>query len=206
MNSLHWSKLNRDVDIPKLDSDVDLDELDSVLPWLTNFSEFDIKEDPDRDYARSIINSEVNPEDCLRDHDYANIRRSINSNETNNNDYENRDKKQFQCDKCLKIFSKKGHLNIHKRTHTGEKPYECEFCEKRFNDPSSLKKHRRIHTGEKPYVCEICEKSFTTSSNLSKHRKIHSGEKPYSCNNCEKRFSAPGSLKKHEPHFGPPGS
>ena len=65
MNSLHWSKLNRDVDIPKLDCDVDLDELDfEVFPWLMNSN--DSIEDPD-----PLL---------------------INSDETNNNDCENSDK------------------------------------------------------------------------------------------------------------------
>ena len=38
--------------LPKLNCDVDLDELDfEVLPWLRNFGEFNIYEDPDHDYA-----------------------------------------------------------------------------------------------------------------------------------------------------------
>ena len=101
-NSMHWSKLNRDVDIPKLDCDVDLDELDfEVLPWLMNFCELHIKEDPDRDDT--------------------NLRSEINSNETNNNDCQNRDisnqkKEQLQCDiwNFSTVYSK-----IHKRIHRG---------------------------------------------------------------------------------------
>ena len=73
-------------ELSHVSEDVDLDELDfEVLPWLLNFSEFNNNKDPDRS---DIFVVEVNPKDCLRDHDYANTRRSINSNETNNNDCE----------------------------------------------------------------------------------------------------------------------
>ena len=164
---MHWSKLNRDVDIPKLDCDdcdVDLDELDfDVLPWLTNFSELEIKEDPDRDHAMSAMST-------------------IYSNETNNNDCENGDKswveanqrkKQFQCDVCLKNLSTKFGLKIHKRTHTGEKPYSCELYGKRFAQSSNLNIHKGIHSEEKPYGCDLCEKRYLYSSCLKIHMKNH---------------------------------
>ena len=73
-------------ELSHVNEDVDLDQLDfEVLPWLMNFCEFN--KDPDRS---DIFVVEVDPKDCLRDHDYANMRRSINSNETNNNDCENK--------------------------------------------------------------------------------------------------------------------
>ena len=169
--------------LPKLNCDVDLDELDfEVLPWtLRNFGEFNIYEDPDRDYA--------------------NLRSSVNSNETNNNNCENKyksciesnqRKKQFQCDVCFKNLSTKRNLKVHKRIHTGEKPHECEFCKKHFTRSGDLAIHGRTHTGEKPYACEFCGKRFTQSSNLNQHRRIHTD-----CRLCEKRFTYSSYLKKH---------
>lgn len=54
-------------------------------------------------------------------------------------------KKRFICPYCGKCFERAGHLERHKRIHTGERPYRCELCEKRFNQKCSLKEHLKIH-------------------------------------------------------------
>jgi len=51
---------------------------------------------------------------------------------------------------CLKSFSQKGSLDIHKRVHTGDKQYQCEICLKSFSQKGSLDMHKRVHTGNKP--------------------------------------------------------
>lgn len=51
----------------------------------------------------------------------------------------------FFCPYCSKYFERAGHLERHKRIHTGEKPYRCEICGRRFNQKCSLKEHMKIH-------------------------------------------------------------
>ena len=106
--------------------------------------------------------------------------------------------KEFICDLCDKVFSKKNNLFIHRKIHTGEKLFSCDICNNSFITKQNLSRHRRTHTGEKPFVCDMCEKTFTQKSNLTEHRRIHTGERPFKCDVCEKSFSRRDHLNAHQ--------
>eukprot|EP01083_Nonionella_stella_P277963 945143_1 len=103
----------------------------------------------------------------------------------------------YVCDVCQKKFNRNDHLKTHMRIHTDDKPYCCDICQKAFNRQTTLKRHIRIHTGIKSYICDVCQRAFNQSSSLSTHMRIHTGIKPYSCDICQKGFSQKGSLKGH---------
>ncbi|XP_031648633.1 zinc finger protein 239-like [Oncorhynchus kisutch] len=106
--------------------------------------------------------------------------------------------KSYLCKQCDKSFIQKGDLDRHTRVHTGDNPYQCKHCGKMFNQKGSLTIHSRIHTGEKPYQCKDCDKSFNQKMELILHMRVHTGERPYNCPVCKKSYMALSYLRLHQ--------
>lgn len=77
--------------------------------------------------------------------------------------------KRFHCRECNKVFSQRGGLHIHMRTHTNQRPYVCDICQAAFSQACNLKRHVRGHTGEKPWACPVCNKRFNRKFSVAKH-------------------------------------
>lgn len=79
----------------------------------------------------------------------------------------------FPCNICGKMFTQRGTMTRHMRSHLGLKPFACEECGMRFTRQYRLTEHMRVHSGEKPYQCQVCGGKFTQQRNLISHMRMH---------------------------------
>ncbi|XP_062856085.1 hypermethylated in cancer 1 like [Trichomycterus rosablanca] len=79
----------------------------------------------------------------------------------------------FPCNICGKVFTQRGTMTRHMRSHLGLKPFACDECGMRFTRQYRLTEHMRVHSGEKPYECQVCGGKFTQQRNLISHMRMH---------------------------------
>lgn len=135
--------------------------------------------------------------------------------------------KQYQCELCNKIYTKKTHFGYHVANCEDMRLFPCTQCPKRFNTtvgltshiarthetPSKIFKcdkcpyqardkrastiHSYTHSGEKPYQCKLCNKSFPSKGYIKIHMRYHTGERPYQCTLCGKAYVTRAVLGVH---------
>ncbi|XP_052828547.1 zinc finger protein 239 [Octopus bimaculoides] len=106
-------------------------------------------------------------------------------------------KKLYSCDICNKTLTRRDHLKVHKRIHTGERPFKCPTCGFAFARNDHLVRHIRIHSNQKLFTCDICNKALSRRDHLKVHQRIHSGERPYRCLTCGYAFARNDHLIRH---------
>jgi uncharacterized Zn-finger protein len=81
----------------------------------------------------------------------------------------------YSCDICSQVFTKKGFLSQHIKSHT--KPFTCDKCGRTLSTKQSLEKHKETHSDNKSYSCDFCDKVFSGITILANHKRVAHGEK-----------------------------
>ncbi|XP_060536211.1 zinc finger protein 62 homolog [Cylas formicarius] len=105
---------------------------------------------------------------------------------------------KFQCEKCIKVFSRVADLEKH-RSNEHAANFTCEECGQTLTSMKALLVHSRAHKSLKPYVCDTCGRSYSQTSHLWQHMRFHQGIKPFACphEGCEARYTIRPDLKDH---------
>ena len=75
--------------------------------------------------------------------------------------------KKVKCDLCLKSFSSKFNLGVHKV----KQKQSCEVCNQHFCSVKSLTFHMKFKHGSKKFKCVDCGKEFNSKYNLKRHNE-----------------------------------
>jgi len=88
---------------------------------------------------------------------------------------------KYACDLCLRTFTKRSSLNVHREAIHEGVIYRCSECAMTFTQCSSLQRHvRAVHMGHR-FACELCPDKFSTNGDLTAHCcRYHQGNR-YAC-------------------------
>ncbi|CAC5360232.1 KRAB [Mytilus coruscus] len=100
---------------------------------------------------------------------------------------------EFQCDTCLKTFSRHSDLTRHKFTIHGSSFFSCDKCNKKFNRKDKFVEHCRKCT----IICKYCDTKFEHQRYLNDHVILHM-DKKFVCTKCEKKYVEKRDLQKHQ--------
>lgn len=105
-----------------------------------------------------------------------------------------------KCEIC-KQKVKPNSMQPHMKTHEpNRKQLECNICMKKFLKKTTLGEHMMLHNSPDAFQCVPCGKSFKHSDSLNRHRKeVHEKrDKNYKCSRCNYDTNDKRNLTKHE--------
>ena len=109
---------------------------------------------------------------------------------------------RLSCQMCNKSFANLQYLNRHEATHKGT--FQCDICLKGFSRNEELSWHKRLCTAEVMInrdgfvACEKCGNKFQDAKDYRDHYQHHTH--PFDCMRCGKRFVKRGTLQTHSCH------
>lgn len=109
---------------------------------------------------------------------------------------------RLSCQVCNKSFANPQYLNRHEATHKGT--FQCDICLKGFSRNEELSWHKRLCMGEAMInrdgfvTCEKCGNKFQDAKDYRDHYQHHTH--PFDCMRCGKRFVKRGTLQTHSCH------
>lgn len=123
----------------------------------------------------------------------------------------------FPCLKCHRTFKRKSDLLRHHSVHISVKQYQCQGCGKLFSRKDTLANHIKTtcwasaitvqdsnvnplspkEGSVNKHICILCPRNFARPAELKRHLLVHLGLKPFGCHKCHKTFSRKESLSRH---------
>ena len=122
-----------------------------------------------------------------------------------NEEHSKKQKGQFGCENCNKIFSSKRGVTRHiLRVHENQNAFKCKFCDYSSGDKSNFKKHvKSVHEKQNLSVfkCKFCDYGSVDKRNFKKHVKlVHEKQKPlnvFKCKFCDYGSGDKSNFERH---------
>ena len=114
---------------------------------------------------------------------------------------ENKNDKNFRCQKCSEKFRWKAEYKRHMEAKHGEvisDTVPCSYCNKQIVSKRLNEHIKTVHQNTKSLSCSQCDKKFSKPSELRNHQRTHTGERPFVCDVCNAAFAYNHILLRHK--------